>query len=91
MIIAVTCIDSKPNSYDQPIVTSSAATVPVFPAEALMRYFQGLGVEDFSALRYVRDQLKATGLYEDLYLLADPDEPCDLYGMLLRAAMQTAA
>jgi ornithine cyclodeaminase len=51
----------------------------------------GFAIEDFSALRYVRDQLQATGLYEELDLLADPDEPRDLYGMLLRAAMQPAA
>src|SRR5439155_784898 len=41
----------------------------------------GFATEDFSALRYVRDQLKATGLYEELDLLADPDEPRDLFGM----------
>lgn len=46
----------------------------------------GFATEDFSALRYVFDQLKTTGLYEELDLLADPDEPRDLYGMLLRAA-----
>jgi len=46
----------------------------------------GFATEDFSALRYVRDQLQATGLYEELDLLADPDEPRDLFGMLLRAA-----
>ncbi|GAK72027.1 ornithine cyclodeaminase [Agrobacterium rubi TR3 = NBRC 13261] len=44
----------------------------------------GFAIEDFSALRYVRSKLEATGLYEDLDLLADPDEPRDLYGMLLR-------
>ncbi|MGK9051119.1 ornithine cyclodeaminase [Neorhizobium petrolearium] len=44
----------------------------------------GFATEDFSALRYVRDQLAATGLYENLDLLADPDEPRDLFGMLLR-------
>ncbi len=44
----------------------------------------GFAVEDFSALRYVRDRLQATGLYEKLDLLADPDEPRDLFGMLLR-------
>ena len=44
----------------------------------------GFATEDFSALRYVRDKLKDTGLYEQLDLLADPDEPRDLYGMLLR-------
>jgi ornithine cyclodeaminase len=46
----------------------------------------GFAIEDFSALRYVRDKLGATGLYVDLDLLADPDDPRDLYGMLLRAA-----
>ncbi|TIP08090.1 ornithine cyclodeaminase [Mesorhizobium sp.] len=46
----------------------------------------GFATEDFSALRYVRDQLADTGFYEELDLLADPDEPRDLFGMLLRAA-----
>lgn len=45
----------------------------------------GFAIEDFSALRYVREQLRETGLYEELDLLADPDEPRDLFGMLLRA------
>ncbi len=45
----------------------------------------GFAIEDFSALRYVRDQLAGTGLYEPLDMLADPDEPRDLFGMLLRA------
>ncbi|MBB4497532.1 ornithine cyclodeaminase [Agrobacterium tumefaciens] len=44
----------------------------------------GFAIEDFSALRYVRSKLEQTGLYIDLDLLADPDEPRDLYGMLLR-------
>jgi ornithine cyclodeaminase len=46
----------------------------------------GFAIEDFAALRYVRDQLNLTGAYDELDLLADPDEPRDLYGMLLRAA-----
>lgn len=52
----------------------------------------GFATEDFSALRYVRSKLQETGLYEELDLLADPDEPRDLFGMLLRceAAMQAA-
>jgi ornithine cyclodeaminase len=45
----------------------------------------GFAIEDFSALRYVKEQLGRTGLYEELDLLADPDEPRDLFGMLLRA------
>ncbi|WP_107498158.1 ornithine cyclodeaminase, partial [Thalassobius sp. I31.1] len=49
--------------------------------------FDGVGfaTEDFSALRYIRDQLEGTGLYQQLDLLADPDDPRDLFGMVLRA------
>lgn len=49
--------------------------------------FDGVGfaVEDFSALRYVRDQLDDTSYYYPLDLLADPDDPRDLFGMILRA------
>lgn len=46
----------------------------------------GFATEDFSALRYVRDRIAGTGLYQELDMLADPDEPRDLFGMLLRAA-----
>ncbi|UHS59670.1 ornithine cyclodeaminase [Agrobacterium vaccinii] len=49
----------------------------------------GFAIEDFSALRYVRSKLALTGLYAELDLLADPDEPRDLYGMLLRSAAQS--
>ena len=45
----------------------------------------GFAIEDFSALRYVRDHIGGTGFYFDLDLLADPDDPRDLYGMLMRA------
>ncbi len=45
----------------------------------------GFAIEDFSALRYVRAKLAETGLYDELDLLADPDDPRDLFGMLLRA------
>lgn len=45
----------------------------------------GFAIEDFSALRYVRDQLEGSGLYHELDLLADPDDPRDLFGMLQRA------
>ena len=46
----------------------------------------GFAIEDFSALRYVRDQLQTTGLCDTLDMLADPDDPRDLFGMLQRAA-----
>lgn len=45
----------------------------------------GFAIEDFSALRYVRKLSQDLGLFEELDLLADPDEPRDLFGMLLRA------
>ncbi|MCA0273568.1 MAG: ornithine cyclodeaminase [Proteobacteria bacterium] len=45
----------------------------------------GFAIEDFSALRYVHDQLKAHPYSEPLDMIADPDDPRDLYGMLLRA------
>lgn len=45
----------------------------------------GFAIEDFSALRFVRDRLQGTGLYHALDLLADPDDPRDLFGMLQRA------
>jgi ornithine cyclodeaminase len=51
----------------------------------------GFAIEDFSALRYVRRQIEQTGFYEELDLLADPDEPRDLFGMLLRAAATPTA
>ena len=46
----------------------------------------GFAVEDFSALRYVLHKVKQTGLYDNLVMIADPDDPRDLFGMLLRAA-----
>jgi ornithine cyclodeaminase len=46
----------------------------------------GFAIEDFSALRYIRSQLAATGLSQQLDMIADPDDPRDLFGMLLRAA-----
>ena len=45
----------------------------------------GFAIEDFSALRYVHDQLKTHPYSEPLDMIADPDDPRDLYGMLMRA------
>ena len=49
--------------------------------------FDGVGfaIEDFSALRYVRDRLVGTDCAELLDMIADPDDPRDLFGMLQRA------
>ncbi len=46
----------------------------------------GFAIEDFSALRYVHSRLKGTSFFQDLDMIADPDDPRDLFGMLLRAA-----
>ncbi|MDW9378201.1 ornithine cyclodeaminase [Sinorhizobium meliloti] len=45
----------------------------------------GFAIEDFSALRYVRARLPGTDFYQNLDMIADPDDPRDLFGMLLRA------
>lgn len=46
----------------------------------------GFAIEDFSALRYVYERIREAGTYVDLDLIADPDDPRDLFGMLMRAA-----
>jgi ornithine cyclodeaminase len=45
----------------------------------------GFAIEDFAALRYVLARATETGLYENLDMIADPDDPRDLFGMVLRA------
>jgi ornithine cyclodeaminase len=49
--------------------------------------FDGVGfaIEDFSALRYVHTKIKNTPFYIDFDLIADPDDPRDLFGMVNRA------
>lgn len=69
-----------------------AGTAPGRKSEDQITLFDSVGfaIEDFSALRYVRDRLAGSELYLDLDLLADPDDPRDLFGMLLRAEGDTA-
>lgn len=45
----------------------------------------GFAIEDFSALRYVRERVQGTRFYQPVDLIADPDDPRDLFGMLQRA------
>jgi len=47
----------------------------------------GFAIEDFSALRYVYRSIEGTPYYIDLDMLADPDDPRDLFGMVHRAAL----
>ena len=51
----------------------------------------GFAIEDFSALRYVHDRLKTLPYSEPLDMIADPDDPRDLFGMILRAEAAKAA
>ncbi len=57
---------------------TSAAEVTLFDSV-------GFAIEDFAALRYIRSKLTDTGLFDQLDMIADPDDPRDLFGMLLRA------
>ncbi len=45
----------------------------------------GFAIEDFSALCYVREKIVGTDYFQDLDMLADPDDPRDLFGMLQRS------
>lgn len=56
-------------------------------ADAQVTVFDGVGfaVEDFAALRWLHGRVAAAGLAQPLDLIADPDDPRDLYGMILRA------
>lgn len=42
----------------------------------------GFAIEDFSALRFIRDAVDGTDYYTELDLVADPADPKDLFGLL---------
>ena len=67
-------------------VIAGTATGRSDPTQVTLFDSVGFAIEDFSALNYIRSKLAETGLYEDLDMIADPDDPRDLFGMLLRAA-----
>ncbi|SIN76937.1 ornithine cyclodeaminase [Vannielia litorea] len=45
----------------------------------------GFAIEDFSALRFVHAKVQGTDYAQRLDMLADPDDPRDLFGMLERS------
>lgn len=47
----------------------------------------GFAIEDFSALKYIHNRIQGTEFFTQLDMLADPDDPRDLYGMVKRAAI----
>jgi len=61
--------------------------VPGRKDAAEVTLFDGVGfaIEDFSALRYVHKAIQGTDLYRELDMIADPDDPRDLFGMVQRA------
>lgn len=42
----------------------------------------GFAIEDFSVLRFLRDSIQGTTFFDDIDLIADPDDPKDLFGLL---------
>ncbi len=56
------------------------------PAQVTLFDSVGFAIEDFAALRYVLARARETGLFENLDMIADPDDPRDLFGMILRAS-----
>jgi ornithine cyclodeaminase len=56
---------------------------------AQVTIFDGVGfaVEDFSALCWLQARVQGTGLAQMLDMIADPDDPRDLFGMLRRAGV----
>jgi ornithine cyclodeaminase len=42
----------------------------------------GFAIEDFSALRYIRDAVVGTEYYEEIDLVANPEDPKDLFGLV---------
>ena len=46
----------------------------------------GFAIEDFSALRYIKSAIQNTPYSIELDMLADPDDPRDLFGMVQRSA-----
>jgi len=76
-------------SADHPVtelwqVITCAAQGRTDPRQITLFDSVGFAIEDFSALRYIRNQLKP-GNHTELDMLADPNTPKDLFGMLLRA------
>ena len=67
-------------------VMTGAATGRSSASEITLFDSVGFAIEDFSALRYIRAAAERTGHFVELDMLADPDDPRDLYGMLMRAA-----
>lgn len=67
------------------VITGTAAG-RVSPTQVTIFDSVGFAVEDFSALRYLRDAVAGTRHYETIDVIADPDDPKDLFGLVADAA-----
>ncbi|HET8594705.1 MAG TPA: ornithine cyclodeaminase, partial [Intrasporangium sp.] len=43
----------------------------------------GFAIEDFSALRYLRDTVDGSDFFDEIDLVAAPDDPKDLFGLVM--------
>ncbi len=50
----------------------------------------GFAIEDFSALRYLKSLIDKSGQYQLLDMIADPQDPRDLFGMVLPQKRRSA-
>ncbi len=80
---AIICSSHEPAGAPRLLACRTTALQPMM----MRRLFDSVwfAVEDFSALRYIHDKIGGTAFFEPLDLLADPDDPRDLFGMLKRA------
>jgi ornithine cyclodeaminase len=61
------------------------------PSQVTLFDSVGFAIEDFSALRHIHTRLRGTGFFQELDMIADPDDPRDLFGMICRAEAVGAA
>jgi len=51
----------------------------------------GFAIEDFSALRYLRDSVDGTSFYDEVDLIAEPTDPKNLFGLVADALVSVPA
>lgn len=61
------------------------------PREITLFDSVGFAVEDFSVLRLMRDLALEAGFYREVDLIADPEDPRDLYGFMKKVPTSTGA
>ncbi len=71
-------------------VLADARTGRTSPKQITVFDSVGFALEDFSALRYVRDAVDETDFYDELDLIAAPADPKDLFGVVSRAGVLAA-